>query len=268
VYDDAAGKELDFVTKAAGKPLLLIFVHDANRPSIAMTRALMDYATDRRGDGLACGVVWLAKADDVTAAEQFLKRARHAMPARAPVGISLDGKEGPGAYGLNRTVTLTILVARDNRVTANFALVQPSLPADAPRVLGEVVKLVGGKVPTLEELGVSGAMPARREAGDGASAASDENLRNVLAPVIRRDATPDEVDRAAAAVEAYVKDRPASRDQLGRSARTIVEGGKLSSYGTPRAREFLRTWAETYGKDRGSKTPARPEGDRDGDRRS
>jgi hypothetical protein len=223
-----------------------------------MTRVLMDYATGRAGDGLACGVVWLANANDPTAAEQFLKRARHAMPARAPVGISLDGNEGPGVYGLNRNVTLTILVARDNVVTANFALVQPSLPADAPRVLGEVVKLVGGKVPTLEELGARGAMPA-----------SDENLRAVLRPVIRRDATPEEVDRAAAAVESYVRDHPTSRAQLGVAARTIVESGKLSDYGTPRAQHHLRNWAETYGKERGGTTPARPEGEggREGERR-
>ncbi len=244
VYDEAAGKELDFVTRAGGKPLLLVFVHEANRPSIAMTRVLMDYATGRTGDGLECGVVWLANADDLTAAEQFLKRARHAMPARAPVGIAIDGKEGPGAYGLNRNVTLTVLVAKGDVVTANFALVQPSLPADVPRVLGEVVKLVGGKVPTLAELGAPGAMPARRGAGEGKAEAGDENLRTVLGPVIRRDATPEEVDRAAAAVEAYVKDRPAARAQLGRAARTIVESGKLTNYGTPRAQEHLKTWAE------------------------
>jgi hypothetical protein len=252
VYDEAAGKELDLVTRAEGKPLLLVFVHEATRPSIALTRVLMDYASKRAGDGLACGVVWLVNADDPTAAEQYLKRARHAMPARADVGLSIDGKEGPGAYGLNRNVTLTVLVARGDVVTANFALVQPSLAADAPRVLGEVVKLVGGKVPSLAELGAPGAMPARRDAGKGeggAAAATDENLRAVLGPVIRRDATTEEVDRAAAAVEAYVKERPASRAQLGRAARTIVESGKLTNYGTPRAQDHLKTWAETYGKE-------------------
>ena len=93
------------------------------------------------------------------------------MPERSSIGVSVDGNEGPGAYGLNRAVTLTILVAKDNIVTANFALVQPSLPADAPRVLGEVVKLIGGKVPTLEELGDpeghagSSRCPGRRSRG-------------------------------------------------------------------------------------------------------
>ena len=75
------------------------------------------------------------------------------MPTDVPIGISVDGKEGPGAYGLNRNVTLTVLVGKDNVVTANFALIQPSIPADAPKILAEVVKLIGGQVPGLDELG-------------------------------------------------------------------------------------------------------------------
>ena len=173
------------------------------------------------------------------------------MPERSSISVSVDGNEGPGAYGLNRGVTLTILVAKDNIVTANFALVQPSLPADAPRVLGEVVKLIGGKVPTLEELGVPKSVPARpgAPAGGAAAAESDENLAGLLRAVIRRDATPDEVDRAAAAVDAYVKDRPPARAQRDRAARTIVASGKLPDYGTPRAQHHLRTWAEATDKE-------------------
>ncbi|MGE3817994.1 MAG: hypothetical protein AB7I30_01025 [Isosphaeraceae bacterium] len=243
VFDGEAGKERDLVADAGGKPLLLVFVHEANRPSIAMTRALMTYARTRAKDGLASGVVWLANADDFTAAEQFLNRARHALPDATPLGVSVDGREGPGAYGLNRNVTLTVLVAKEDVVTANFALVQPSLASDAPKILAEVVKLVGGKVPTAAELAPTPARPA------AAAAEPDENLRSLIRPVIRKDATPDEVDRAAEKVVAYVKDRPSARAEVGRIARTVVNSGKLENYGTPRAQEVLRSWAETYGKE-------------------
>ena len=47
VFDDDAGKDLDFVTRADGKPIVLVFVHDVNRPSIGMTRVLMSYAMTR-----------------------------------------------------------------------------------------------------------------------------------------------------------------------------------------------------------------------------
>src|SRR5262249_34983259 len=155
--------------------------------------------------------------------------------ATAKVGISLQGIEGPGAYGLNRNVTLTILVAKNNIVTANFALVQPSLPGDAERVLREVVKLIGGKVPAASELMPPGAMSSR------VTGAPDDNLRPLLRPALARDAKPEEVDRAAKAVEAYLKDHAVARVQLGRAARTIIASGKLADYGTPQAHSYLKT---------------------------
>src|SRR5204863_5985517 len=33
-FGDDAGKELDFVTQAAGKPIVLVFIHDCNRKSL------------------------------------------------------------------------------------------------------------------------------------------------------------------------------------------------------------------------------------------
>ena len=163
VLEPHAGKEIDPVADAGDKPLLLIFVHEVNRPSVGMARLLGDYAAKRSKDGLHCAVVFLT--DDTTETEAWIKRASGALPKDIPLGISKDGIEGPGEYGLNRKVTMTILVAKEGKVTANYALVQPSIQADAPKVLKSIVDVVGGKVPTLEELGAPGAArrsPARR----------------------------------------------------------------------------------------------------------
>ena len=84
------------------------------------------------------------------------------MTKAPPVGISIDGAEGPGSYGLNRNVNVTVLVGKDGRVTANFALIQPS-ELDATKILGEVVKLVGGTAPTTAE-SIFLSMPTRRPA--------------------------------------------------------------------------------------------------------
>ena len=65
--------------------------------------------------------------------------------------IAPGGAEGPGNYGLNRNVTLTILAANEGKVTANFAIVQPN-ETNAPRVLAAVAKLVGKPAPTAEEI--------------------------------------------------------------------------------------------------------------------
>jgi hypothetical protein len=240
VFDQDAGKELDFVMAAGGKPIVLIFVHELNRPTVGMVRALGNYARSRAKDGLASGIVWLD--DDATEAENTLKRIRHALPQGVPVGISLDGKEGPGSYGLNRNVALTILIGNQGTVTDNFALVQPSLQVDLPKIVAAIVGQIGGKVPPLSEL------IERPEMMRGAKADAPElRLRDLIRPVIRRDATEEAVDRAAAAVESYVKENQAARAEVGRIANTIVGSGKLSNYGTPRAQEHLRTWAEKYG---------------------
>jgi hypothetical protein len=239
-FEQDAGKELDFVTAAGGKPIVLIFVHELNRPTVGMARALGNYARSRAKDGLASGIVWLD--DDATEAENTLQRIQHALPQGVAVGISMDGKEGPGSYGLNRNVALTILVGNEGAVTDNFALVQPSLQVDLPKIVAAIVRQVGGKVPPLSDL------VERPEMMRGVRPdAPDSRLRELIGPVIRRNATEATVDRAAAAVEAYLKDNQAASIEVGRIAKTIVNSGKLSNYGTPRAQEHLRKWAEKYG---------------------
>lgn len=242
VFDEDAGKELDFVTAAEGKPIVLVFVHEMNRPSIGMTRALTAYTQERAKDGLATGIVWLS--DDVTEAENTLKRMRHALAPGAPIGISPDGKEGPGSYGLNRNVALTILVADKGRVTDNFALVQPSVQADLPKIFAAIVRVAGGQAPKVAD--IVGGPEAMR--GSGAPE-PDPRLRELIRPLIQLDADEKEVDRAAAAIESYLQDNVAARKEVGRIASTIVGNGKLSNYGTARAQEYLRKWAEQYGRD-------------------
>ena len=239
VFDDAAGKELDFVQTADGKPIVLVFLHEMNRPSIGFTRALTSYTVQRADDGLTTGVVWLD--DDATEAENTLKRIRHALTPDVPIAISPDGKEGPGSYGLNRNVAITILVGAEGKVTDNFALVQPSVQADLPKVFEAIVRVAGGEVPKLED--VLGTQARMRR---GAAAEQDPRLRELLGPVIRLNATEEAVDRAAAKVEAYAAENENARKEIGRIANTIVNSGKLDNYGTPRAREFISKWAKEY----------------------
>jgi hypothetical protein len=241
VLDPDAGKDLDFVAAAKGKPVVLVFVHDVNRQSIGLTRVLTSYTQTRAKDGLTTGVVWLG--DDATEAENKVKRIQHALTKGVPVGVSPDGREGPGKYGLNRKMTLTILVGNKDKVTANFALVQPSLQADLPKILDAIVKEVGGKAPKLEDIpGVKEMQPKAK-----GKAEPDPNLRELISPVIQKDAKPEDVDKAAKALEEYLAKNAATRAEVGRIANTIIGAGKLDNYGTPRAQEYLKKWAKEYG---------------------
>jgi len=248
VFDKEAGKDLDFVTQADGKPIVMIFVHDVNRQSISMTRILSGYSQSRSNDGVTTGVIFLD--DDATAAENQLKRMQHALTPGVATAVSTEGREGPGSYGLNRNVMLTILVGKENQVTGNFALVQPSLQVDLPKILEEIVAVAGGTVPKLDELpGMRGMLreqPAAKEV---------PNLRPLLAPVIRRDASDQEVDQAARAVEERAAQDEAVRREVGRIAKTIIDAGKLENYGTKKAQEYLTKWAKEYGRPVSNKEP-------------
>jgi hypothetical protein len=240
VYDDNAGKELDYITKADGKPIVLVFIHDFNRLSLSMVRNLTVYSASRAKDGLHTGVIWLT--DDVSEAENYLKRIAANWPKDVPLGISGDGKEGPGKYGLNRNVMLTILVGKEGKVTANFALVQPSVQTDLPKIVEEVVKVAGGKAPKLEEL------TGMKEKGkDAKRPEPDPMLRTLIGPVIKLDAKPEDVEKAAKALEEYAAKNEAFRKEVGRIANTIINGGKTESYGTAKAQEYLKKWAKEYG---------------------
>lgn len=233
-FGNDAGKTLDFVTGAAGKPIVLVFIHDCNRKSLLMTRTLTLYTAERAKDGLATGVVWLT--DDVSEGEVLLKRWAHALAKDAPLGIYLDGKEGPGSYGLNRNVTLTILVGKEGKVTANFALVQPSTQVDLPKILQEVANVAGGPTAKAEHLIVA-EMVGYQVAG----------VQIPLRQVLRDNADLEDVAKAAAALEAFVRHNEHARKEVGRITRSIVESGTLASFGTSRGREYLSKWAHEYG---------------------
>jgi uncharacterized protein (UPF0147 family) len=234
VLKDRANQSLNFVKDAGDKPIVLIFVHEISRPTIGFARTLSAYTMTRQRDGLHTGVIWLD--DDATTAENTVKRVQHALTPEAPLGVSLDGREGPGSYGLNRDVALTVLIGKNGKVTANFALVQPSIQADMPKVLTAIAEVVGGPVPKLDELpGMTESM-ARSESP---SNAANEQLRPYLQPIIQKDASPENVRKAIDRIEAFVAQNPAAKAELIRIAKTIVTNGKVSNYGTKPAQEFL-----------------------------
>lgn len=236
VFDEAAGKQIDLISQAGGKPIVLVFVHARTRPAFGLTNTLMRFVASRAKDGLTGGIVFLT--DDPTATETWMKRIRQHFPKGVSLGISADGQEGPGSYGLNRNVTLTVLVAKDNKVTANFALVQPSEQADGPKIFKAIVDaLGGGKVPKVAEFSRNRYVKKSTKV----------DVRALLGPVINKQATREQVDAAAAKVEEAASKDKAVRVEIGRVSRTVVNSGKLGNYGTPAAQAYLRKWAKQYG---------------------
>ena len=249
VFGDAAGEEIDVIAEADMSPVVLIFVHERTRPAFGLTNTIMRMVASRADDGIVGATAFLTA--DATATEAWMNRIPQYFPEGVTVGISPDGQEGPGAYGLNRNVALTILVGTENKVTANFALVQPSVQADGPKVFEEIVAVLGGgEVPDVSEF--SGARYRRPDASRPTDPQprerdqADGNLRELLQPVIDKNATAAEVAAAAEAVEEYVKEHPEARLEIGRIGRRIIDSGRLENYGTPDAQEYIRKWAEEF----------------------
>ena len=186
------GKRLDALEEIGDRPALIVFFHTLTRPAFGMTRGLVQFAASKQAAGMQTVVVFLT--NDPTKTERWSEILPRQMPPGAIYGMSLEGIEGPGAYGLNRNVTLTILVAHEGKVTANAALAQPQLQADGPQIVQAIVDATGGgPVPAMSELekgamgmapqragarGVGGRTPQRPEAAAAAPPAAAEPTKD------------------------------------------------------------------------------------------
>lgn len=143
------GKERDPVTENAGAASAIVFVHAVERSLVPLLRVVDEYGAGRK-DSLKTEIVFLF--GDRVAGEERMKTVAAALKLQSRAGLSLDGAEGPGNYGLNKECMMTIVIAKDNKVTANFALVQPGI-ADAPKVIDALAKVSGdANPPTAEQL--------------------------------------------------------------------------------------------------------------------
>ena len=170
-----AGKEAELIKDNKGEPTMLVFIHETTRPGFQLMRPIDLYASKLSKDGLSTHFIWLHA--DKTEAEKFLNQAKNSLKLKSPMAISLDGIEGPGNYGLNRKMTITILLAKDNKVTDNFAIIQPN-ETDAPKIIEAMAKLMEDKKPpTIEdlrkELGGGRPDPSGRDEADRPHAADD-----------------------------------------------------------------------------------------------
>ena len=214
VFGDNAGKKVDVIGDSKNAPTLLVFVHQVTRPSIGLTRLLINYASKKKKDGLKIGLVFLS--DDPTETEAWMGRARRALPEGVTPLISPDGIEGPGAYGLNRKMTMTVLVGNKGKVTANFPLIQPSIQADATKIGHAITNALGQKEkPSLKDMGFQ-ERRMRPSMNDG-------TYRRMMAPVIQKTATAKEVD---VGTQRHLP--PSLRRVPGSPERSLLEQGSIS----------------------------------------
>lgn len=201
-----AGKEIQALESAGSKPQAVVFVHSLERSLLPLLRVIDNYGAARK-DLIETTVVFLS--DDRAAMENRLPLVAQSLRLSSPMLLSLDGIEGPGAYGLNRKCLLTVIGAKDGKATTNFALLQPGI-ADAPKVVEALAKTCGdANPPTLDQLqpqAPAGAM--RGAAGPRGTAAPALDLSRI------DTSTPEAMKRAIEALIAEVRRLRAENEQL------------------------------------------------------
>jgi hypothetical protein len=220
---------------------VVVFVHQRTRPAFGVIRGVLVQARELEEKAQAA-LVFLT--DDVAETRQWAENARRAIPGEGvSVGVSPDGIEGPGAWGLNRNVGLTVIVGRKGTVTASFAIVQPGAAADVPLIARAVAEAAGVDPPTDEQITAWTGNDRMSRGGN----AEEVNIRPWLAPVIQRDADDVTINAAAARLEEAAGSDPALRDAVGAACRRVAESGKLENYGSATSQEWIRKWAAEWG---------------------
>lgn len=252
ITGNEAGKERDPIADNAGAPAALVFVHGIERSLVPLLRAVETYGASNQAR-LKTEIVFLAA--DRLAGEQRVKAAAGSLKLRGRVGLSPDGTEGPGNYGLNKDCLMTILGVRSNLVVTNFALVQPGI-ADAPAVIAALAKLCDDPNPPTAETILAqasagrGAMmaPGQTNRAGGKSAdpfpgavPTDAKLQGLLRSFIRPTNDDAKVDAVLAEVKAHINDNADLKQQAIDGWTRVLHFG--DRYGTAYSRrvgtEFL-----------------------------
>ncbi|MEO2014085.1 MAG: hypothetical protein ABGZ53_06905 [Fuerstiella sp.] len=247
VLGKQADQKIDLTADADRLPCVIVFVHQRSRPAYGLAQTVMRLVADRGPRRITGGLVFLSE-DPTQAANQVARLPKY-FPTSVVLGVSPDGQEGPGAYGLNRNVSVTVLVAKKGVVSANFALIQPDIGVDGAKIFKAIGEALGEeKSPLLADFAperysgrakknMTRETPARQQ---------DPELRRLLTPMIQKTVTDDQVVAAAEKVEAYAAKNRKARTEIGQIAKRIIDGGTLKRYGNAKTQEYLKKWAVEY----------------------
>lgn len=148
-FKDGTADEVEIVKEGKGTTLIC-FVHKLSPDDrILYGLPLVDFYTSRQKD-LSSHYVLLS--DDRAKMLKMLGAwSRASLFKASEVSLSVDGVEGPGFYGLNRQIAMTVLVAKDGKVVKNMALAAPN-GKDLESIMVAVAETLDKPKPTLAQV--------------------------------------------------------------------------------------------------------------------
>ena len=148
VKDDQPN-ELEIVKKTDGTTLIC-FVHRLSADDrILYGLPLVDFYASKQ-EKLTSHYVLLSE-DRAKMLKMLRGWSRGSLFKASLVSLSVDGAEGPGDYGLNRNVAMTVLVAKGDTVLNNITLEDPNA-RDLEAIMVAVAKAQGKPMPTLTKV--------------------------------------------------------------------------------------------------------------------
>ncbi len=207
---------VELVDTHGGKPVQVFFIHKVTRTAFSLMRPLARFASTQKKKNLRTIVVFLT--DDPPAMDKQMQAIANYLKQDVKdgdlkVGVSPDGSNGPGIYGLNRNATLTVLLGKEGKVTANHAMGQPSLQIDGPKVAKSLGKLLGVPAPDLMTL--SGRQqPTGRQMRDSVGPGKDPKLETMVLRMFTDRQTDEAIAKQIAEVEKYVGTNASRKGQL------------------------------------------------------
>ena len=141
--------ELEIAKETEGTTVIC-FVHRlSNDDKILFGLPLFDFYASQHKE-LTSHIVLLTD-DRVKIIKMLRGWARGSLFTKSLVSVSVDGAEGPGAFGLNRNVAMTVVVAKGNKVVDNLVFQAPNL-RDLETIMAAVAKALGEPEPTLAKV--------------------------------------------------------------------------------------------------------------------
>ena len=148
VGGDLNKKEFDAAAFTDDSPVLLAFIDDSELggKTTYYLGKLSDAIKSNASKRLRIVLVYVG--DDPEKIQKEVAGVRKYLPMKLTIAYSRDGRDGPGALGLNRNVPVTMILAHQRKVLHNFAFGQHVFQID-PHVAGAVAEAVGADHKTL-----------------------------------------------------------------------------------------------------------------------
>lgn len=186
---ETAGQEFDPVELAGDKLHLMFFVSESRTFGrfLGQLRRQLQAIEENSKHSWAMSVI--VCTDDANEAEKSFAVLDRRYPKNLVVGLSKDGSAGPPAYGLDRNLTATVIVAKQGKVTHNLPYVGNAFYTQ-PHILGAIAKAMEVDHDTLRKSisdtpgDAATQASSRRRTGNQSAVPPKQGFRKKLAPLV------------------------------------------------------------------------------------